>query len=128
MTVVDSVGWIAYISGGDLAGNYRPYVAELAEIVTPTIVVYEVYKTLSRNLGARAAYFGIAPLYRTMLVPLDAKLALAAAEVSAAHRLPMADAIVYATARSYGAVLVTSDKHFEGLVGVHYIPRNSSSQ
>jgi predicted nucleic acid-binding protein len=30
----------------------------------------------------------------------------------------MADAMVYATAQAYGAVLVTGDRHFAGLPGV----------
>jgi predicted nucleic acid-binding protein len=55
------------------------------------------------------------------VVPLDAQLALDAAEYSLVHRLPMADAIAYATAQALGAVLVTGDVHFQGLPGVEYI-------
>lgn len=125
MRVVDSVGWIAYLSGESLAADYAPHIADLGDIVTPSIVVYEVYRRLRRDLSANAAYVGISPLYRTQIVTLDARLALAAAELSAGHKLPMADAIVYATAQSYGALLVTSDAHFEGLPGVEYVPPRS---
>ena len=42
-------------------------------------------------------------------------LALEAADLSLAHGLAMADSLVYATARRFGATLVTSDSDFEGL-------------
>jgi predicted nucleic acid-binding protein len=46
---------------------------------------------------------------------------LAAADLSLKHDLPMADAIVYATALIEGATLVTSDEHFRGLAEVKFI-------
>ena len=42
-------------------------------------------------------------------------LALEAADLSLAHGLGMADSLVYATARRFGATLVTGDADFEGL-------------
>jgi len=46
---------------------------------------------------------------------------LLAADVSLAHNLPMADAIVYATAKIENVKLITSDEHFVGLDSVEYI-------
>jgi predicted nucleic acid-binding protein len=51
---------------------------------------------------------------------------LAAARVGIAHELGMADAIVYATALTFRAELVTSDAHFVGLPGVRYYPCGGS--
>jgi len=40
------------------------------------------------------------------------------ASLSIDYKLPMADAIIYATARAHQAELITSDAHFSGLTGV----------
>ncbi len=39
------------------------------------------------------------------------------------HALPMADAIILATAQAYEAVLWTQDSHFKEIDGVRYIPK-----
>jgi predicted nucleic acid-binding protein len=53
-----------------------------------------------------------------VVVPMDTGIALLAAELHQRHRLATADAIVYATAQSRGADLLTCDAHFDGLPGV----------
>ena len=52
-------------------------------------------------------------------------LALSAADLSLEHGLAMADAFVLATARQFRAELVTSDRDFEGIDGVIYLPNKS---
>jgi predicted nucleic acid-binding protein len=52
---------------------------------------------------------------------LSEEIALSAAEISLKHTLPMADAIVYATAMKEACPVVTSDLHFKGLEGVVYL-------
>ena len=58
-----------------------------------------------------------------IVVPLDTRLAVAAAEVAREHGLGTADAIIYATALAAGATLVTCDAHFSGFPGVILIPK-----
>jgi predicted nucleic acid-binding protein len=43
------------------------------------------------------------------------------ARLSLKHRLPMADSIILATARSYDATLWTQDSDFEHIRGVKYV-------
>jgi predicted nucleic acid-binding protein len=50
-------------------------------------------------------------------------VALEAADTSLEHALAMADAIVYATARSRGAELVTTEADLEGLEGVVFLSK-----
>jgi predicted nucleic acid-binding protein len=52
---------------------------------------------------------------------LSEMLSLTAANLSVKHSLPMADAIVYATAELLGCQVGTSDKHFKGLANAIYI-------
>lgn len=57
------------------------------------------------------------------VVDVDAGLALDAARMSLAHRLAMADALILATARRFGATLWTQDADFEGLPDVRYVEK-----
>ena len=54
------------------------------------------------------------------VVDLTASLSLSAAHLSVEHRLPMADSIMLATARTHDATLWTQDADFEGLAGVRF--------
>jgi predicted nucleic acid-binding protein len=57
------------------------------------------------------------------VVDLNGPLALLAAKVSLEMKLPMADSIILATARSHEAVLWTQDVDFADLEGVRYFPK-----
>jgi predicted nucleic acid-binding protein len=54
-------------------------------------------------------------------VPVDQSISLEAADYSLMFGLHMADAVVYATARHYGAELYTSDEDLKGVKGVVFI-------
>jgi predicted nucleic acid-binding protein len=80
-------------------------------------VLYEVYKKLLSAQGSQAADRFLSAALRARVIPVDERLALLAARISLDRRLAMADAIIYATAQLAGALLVTSDAHFQGLPG-----------
>jgi toxin FitB len=82
----------------------------------PVLTVYEVTKKLAREAGEETAAQALALMQRGQVVPIDLELALAAA----VNGLPMADSLIYATARALGAELWTQDAHFEGLAGVRF--------
>jgi predicted nucleic acid-binding protein len=76
---------------------------------------YEVYKVIRRDLAEERAVEAVSALRRATIAPVDESLALEAADLSLAHGLAMADALVYASARRFGATLVTGDTDFDGL-------------
>lgn len=121
--LIDSYGWIEYFSDGPLAKKYASYIEDMNEnnMVTPTVVVYEVYKRLKKEKGEQVALEAYAQITRTKIVPLDDDLALGAADASVEKGLAMADAIVYATAKAYSAQLITSDKDLKDLGGIRFI-------
>lgn len=125
MIVVDSSGWIEFFTGGPNARRFGRYLRKPAELVTPTIVLYEVYKLIKRERTEEEALLAVAQIQKTRLVPLSESLALAAADASLELRLAMADAIVYATARAEGAELVTGDRDLRGLPGVTYLAKTA---
>lgn len=123
MRLIDSSGWLEVFKGGPQADRVARLLADPTEILTPTIAVYEVYKVLKRDASEEDALQAVAQMLQTNVVPLSETLALEAADTSLEHSLAMADAIVYATARSRGAELVTTDADLEGLPGVVFLSK-----
>ncbi len=123
MRLVDSSGWIEFAIDGPLAKRYQSHLVDPSDVITPSIVVYEVYKRLKRDASEAAADAIVAEMGKTNIIPLDDRLALLAAEISLKWKLPMADSIVYATARAHAATLITSDADFKGLPDVIYLKK-----
>ena len=123
MTLIDSSGWIEFFTDGPLASSYGSHLKELKNIVTPTVVLYEVYKVIKRQRSEEEALAAAAQMGKTHLVPLTDAIALTAADVSLAHGIAMADAIVYATAVTEKAKVLTSDEDLSDLPGVTYLKK-----
>ena len=51
MIVVDSSGWVEFFTDGPLADDYASKLRNLSAVMTPVIVLYEVYKRLKRDLS-----------------------------------------------------------------------------
>lgn len=120
-TVIDSSGWIEFFTGGRLADRYVSYMKDPGRLLTPTIVLYEVYKKIKRDRGEEVAMLAAGQLNSTEVIPLSASTALLAADLSLQYRIAMADAIVYATSREQNAQVITSDADLKDLPGVVYL-------
>jgi toxin FitB len=116
--LVDSSGWLEYLSEDSKAAAFAHYLENESAVLVPSLVIYEVYKHLARLRGKPLADRFLSQALHCRVVPLDEMIALAAANSSLDHRLSMADAILYATARSCQAQLVTANTKFRGLPGV----------
>ena len=123
MILIDSSGWLQYFLDDALADTYGVFIEGDEPILVPAVVLYEVYKTLQRQVDEDTADQAALHLTRQIMVPLDAELALAAADISLRQSLPFADAVIYAAADMHDASIVTSDQHFAGLDRVQYIPK-----
>ncbi len=66
-----------------------------------------------------------AVLHQGMTVPMDAALAISAAQLGVFHKLPLADSIIYATAMRYEATVWTMDADFAHLPNVRFFPKRS---
>lgn len=127
MRVVDTSVWIEWLVGSDLGKRLADRIPERGQCLVPTIVQLELAKWLTREVSEEAADQMIAYTQRCIVVPLDTRIALLAADLHRQHRLATADAIVYATAREHGADLLTCDAHFDGLAGVVYVAKSSGA-
>jgi toxin FitB len=121
--VVDSSGWVEYLGSGPKADRFAPYLETQAILFLPSIVVYEVHKKIYREKGHRLAadFLSQAFSFRDRLISLTLELAILASQTSTETGLPMADAIIYATAQHHRAQLITSDAHFADLPRVTVI-------
>ena len=123
--VVDSSAWLAYFADEPAAADFAEAIENPARLIVPAVCLLEVFRIAARARGDRQALSLIAVMQQGTVVPLDADLALNAARLGAAHRLPLADSIVYATADRVGGVVWTQDADFEGLPRVRYVPKGS---
>lgn len=119
MRLVDTSAWIEYLMGSSLGQALAEELPDPADWLVPTIVQLELTKWLTREVGEEQADRVLAFTDTCVIADLDTRIALSAAELCARHRLATADAIIYATALARGADLLTCDRHFEGLTGVH---------
>ncbi|MBI5100488.1 MAG: type II toxin-antitoxin system VapC family toxin [Nitrospirae bacterium] len=121
MLLIDSSGWIEFFTEGPLADEYARRLKDPSKIITPTIVLYEVYKKIKRERTEEDALTAVSLMKGTSVVALSESIALFAADLGIKHSLPMADAIVYATAMENNCKVVTGDSHFRGLDRVVFV-------
>ena len=122
--VDDSSGWIEVFTNGPLADQFMAVLDAEAALVVPAISILEVFKWVLREHSEAQAIQAAAVMQRGLVVDLDSRLAIAAAQLSHALRLPMADSIILATARSHQARLYTMDSDFQGINDVQLLSRS----
>jgi len=74
MILVDSCGWIEFLTDGEKSGEYAKYILESGSIVTLIITIYEVYKKVLRECGEDVAMMVVAQMSSIMVVELTAGL------------------------------------------------------
>jgi predicted nucleic acid-binding protein len=123
LAIVDSSGWIEYMGSGPKADSFARYLNFPEYILLPSVIVFEVYKKVSREQGKNLAdtFLSLAFGFGDRVIAFDLEFSIMAARVSLETHLPMADAIIYAIAVHYNAQLVTSDAHFANLPGVVFL-------
>lgn len=126
--VIDTYTWVEYLLGSRAGAKARNYI-EGGSGLTPSIVLAKLRKWYLREIeaGRRSEremqhHFGCVESM-TEIVPLDGGLALKAGETDFLMKKrirgwPLADSVIYATARSRAAQVVSGDPHFKGLADV----------
>ena len=123
MNLIDSSVWLEYFAAGPQAGQFAAVIEDGDALLVPTIVLVEVTRRVLQQRDEDAALQIAAMLHQGKVVPLDAGIALSAAQLGVAHKLPLADSIIYATAKQYQATVWTMDAHFADLPNVRYVPK-----
>lgn len=107
-----------YFGDGPNAEVFAEPLAQPEELVVPAISVFEDFKRVLQQRDETAAIQAAALMRQGCVIALDGSLAMAAAKLSVDLALPMADSIILATAREFGATLWTQDADFEGIEGI----------
>jgi predicted nucleic acid-binding protein len=123
MNVVDSSGWVEYLTDGKNAEFFSVTIHDTENLATPTICLYEVFKRVLSEYGDEIALDTMGPMWSGQIVDLTPQLALEAARLSFDLKMAMADSLILATARTYNATLWTQNEHFKGIEGVKYIEK-----
>jgi toxin FitB len=117
--VLDSSCWLEHFADSPRAPMFAAAIDRAEALIVPLITIYEVIKKLARESGDEVAAQALTLMQQGRVVEIDVHLALAATR----NGLPLADSLIYATARAHDAELWTQDAHFDGLPGVRYFAK-----
>jgi predicted nucleic acid-binding protein len=126
MNVVDSSAWLSYFAGDKNALAFAAAIENLEQLLVPSITLTEVFRNVLRQRDEDSALIAIAHMRQGKVIPLDAELAIDAGNYGVLHKLPLADSIIFASAKKHNATLWTQDADFKGLPGVKFIPANKT--
>jgi toxin FitB len=120
LALVDSCGWLEYVTGGANADFFETALLNTSNLIVPTLCLYEVGKRMLITQGEAAALEVLEMMQKSRIVQLAQDDYFAAAKTSVAYKLAMADALIWQTAQSYGAVLYTQDGGLKAMTGVKF--------
>ena len=123
MNLVDSSAWLEYLADGPAAEVFEPVITRTQDLLVPVICIYEVFKRVLQQRDEESALRVVALMQQGRVAGLDSTIALSAAKRSIEHKLPMAAAMILATAQAYHAVIWTQDADFRNIEGVRYHPK-----
>lgn len=128
MYLVDTCGWIEWLTNGKLVKIFEKYLENTSELIVPSIIQYELYKWICRERDEQTALNIISVTEQSKVIAIDSHLALTAADIAQQYKLAMADALIYACASINNVELVTCDSHFEKLPNVQFYSKSQTSQ
>ena len=123
MNLVDSSGWLEFFADGKNSKIFAPIIENLEELMVSTINLYEVYKKILIERDEKSALTAIGVMQQATVIDVDASISIYAAGLSHELKIPMADSIIYATAKQNDAIVWTQDIDFKDLENVKYIKK-----
>ena len=123
MNLVDSSGWLEYFSDGRNVTFFAPAIENTRLLVVSSISCYEVFKRIAQQRNENTAIQAIAVMQQGLVAVLSLELAILAAKLALALKLPLADSAILATARLHKATVWTQDSDFAGIDGVKYVAK-----
>jgi len=121
MILLDSCGWVELLAGTSLGEAYRPALSDPRGLLVPTVCVADVAQSILAHHTDPVMSEAVALMTHEAVVPLDVRLALEAARLGNACRLPFPANVVLTTALRYGAEVWTHDERLRDLGPVRLI-------
>lgn len=118
MFVIDSFAWIEYFLGSERGEKVREFI-EKSDCITPTIVIAELsakYSSENKEFSDKLKFIK----FNSRIAALNDEIADASGKIKFQQKkvkkdFGIADSIIYATALSYNAKVITGDQHFEDI-------------
>jgi predicted nucleic acid-binding protein len=123
MNIIDSSLWIEYFLENDIDSSIINTIKNTNKLYIPSICLHEVYRKFLSINDTQKADLSVDIMQNAVVINLTPKIAIFAVNIGKQLKLPMADSIIYATAKIYNAEIYTQDKHFENLKNVHYFAK-----
>ena len=116
--VIDTFAWIEYFLGSKRGEKVKEFI-ESNNAITPTIVIAELsarYSKDARDFAGKSRYIG----FNTKIAVLNNEIAEFAGKIKTEQRkkkksFGIVDSIIYATALTLNAKIVTGDPHFRDI-------------
>ncbi len=120
MNLVDSSGWLEYLADGKNAKFFAPVIENTDELIVSVINIYELYKKVLLEKDENTAIQVVGLMQQAKVVDVTPSIAIQAAKFSNKFKIPMADSVIYTTARMNDSIVWTQDVDFKNLDGVRY--------
>lgn len=124
MNLVDSSAWMEYFTDGSNAKHFAQVIENTEKLIVSPINIYEIFKKVLSEKNESTALQVTAVMQQANVVEVNSTIAVEAAKISREKKIPMADSIIYATARLNNAEVWTQDTDFKDLPGVKYFQKN----
>ena len=114
--LIDSSVWISYLVNGD----HKDLIETQEKLLLATISIIEIRKKFNKlkisnkEISKKIDYIK----KQSILISLDENIADKASEIVIEKKIPVADSIIYASALSNNAILITLDNDFRNLKNV----------
>ncbi len=123
MNLVDSSGWLEYLAEGKNAKLFAPAIEKTDELIVSTINLYEIYKKILSVKDEHSAIQVVGLMQQAKVIEVNSTIAIQAAKFSFEQKMPMADSLIYITAKQNNAIVWTQDVDFKDLDGVKYFKK-----
>ena len=105
MNLVDSSGWLEYLADSKNAKLFASAIEKTDELVVSTINLYEVYKKILLEKDENAAIQVVGLMQQAKVIEVNSSIAIQAAKLSFEQKIPMADSLIYITAKQNNAIV-----------------------
>jgi len=123
MNLVDSSGWLEYFTDGKNAKHFAPIIENTEELLVSSINIYEIFKKVLSEKNQDSALHAVALMVQGKVIDVTQSIAVQAAKFSYEKKIPMADSLIYITAKINNAIIWTQDADFKDLDAVKYFKK-----
>ena len=111
----DTFAFIEFFNGTEKGKVIRKYLQK-DEVLLSSICIYEILYIIGKNYSKKKAneyYRSLKTHYE--IVPVDENIATTAVDIKRKYNMPLADCLIYASAKENQAKVISGCKHFKKL-------------